>query len=167
MFEATDLTYRNLELVGPPRYDEAAKEFGRAIQRNLGLAPMAEPFPAVYERLTPPQEYEANLRTLLPEWQRNFTSDDYVEYTWHAPTVRLFTGRPQLKPPHAGYEYPTWAYNAMGGLLLLVIPTNVLLIAGLGLARVGFDKYIRFVLPLVGILTVIILAVLILGVAVS
>jgi uncharacterized ion transporter superfamily protein YfcC len=58
-------------------------------------------------------------------------------------------------------------YNAMGGLLLLVIPTNVLLIAGLGLARVGFDKYIRFVMPLVGLLTVIILAVLVLGVAVS
>jgi uncharacterized ion transporter superfamily protein YfcC len=55
----------------------------------------------------------------------------------------------------------------MGGLLLLVIPTNVLLIAGLGLARVGFDKYIRFVMPLVGLLTVVILAVLVLGVAIS
>jgi uncharacterized ion transporter superfamily protein YfcC len=57
------------------------------------------------------------------------------------------------------------SYNAMGGLLLLVIPTNVLLVAGLGLARVGFDKYFRFVMPLVGYLTVIILAVLLLGVA--
>jgi uncharacterized ion transporter superfamily protein YfcC len=58
-------------------------------------------------------------------------------------------------------------YNAMGGILLLVVPTNALLIAGLGLARVGFDKYLRFVMPLVGILTAITLAVLVLGVAVS
>ncbi|MFZ1490634.1 MAG: hypothetical protein WAS51_11880 [Ilumatobacteraceae bacterium] len=58
-------------------------------------------------------------------------------------------------------------YNAMGGLLLLVIPTNALLIAGLGLARVGFDKYFKFLLPLVGILTAIVLGVLVLGAVAS
>ncbi len=58
-------------------------------------------------------------------------------------------------------------YNSMGGILLLVLPTNALLIAGLGLARVSFDKYLRFVMPLVGILTAIVIAVLLLGVAVS
>ena len=117
-----DLTYRNLELVGPPVYAEAAREFGREVQRNLGLEPMADPFPEVYGRLTPPQEHEAATRALLPAWQSNFTSDDYVEYTWHAPTVRLYTGRPMLKPPHPGYEYPAWAYNALGGRSEIVDP---------------------------------------------
>jgi uncharacterized ion transporter superfamily protein YfcC len=54
-------------------------------------------------------------------------------------------------------------YNSIGGILLLVLPTNALLMAGLGLARVGFDVYLRFVLPLVGILTGVTVAVLLLG----
>jgi hypothetical protein len=67
------------------------------------------------ERLTPPAEYEARLRRTLPEWQTHHTSDDYVDYTWHAPTVRLLTMRPRLRPPGADYEYPAWAHNALGG----------------------------------------------------
>ena len=117
-----DLTYRNMELVGAPTYAEEAKEFGREIQRTLGLEPMAEPFPEAFEELISPQEYEAATRKLLPEWQKNFTSDDYTDYTWHAPTVRLFTGRPVLRTPHPGYEYPAWAYNAMGGRPEIVDP---------------------------------------------
>lgn len=117
-----DLTYRNMELFGAPTYDEEALEFCREIQRNLGLEPMEQPLPDVYTRLTPPLEYEAATRSLLPSWQKNFTSDDYVDYTWHAPSVRLFTGRPMLAAPHAGYEYPTWAYLAMGGNPALIDP---------------------------------------------
>lgn len=56
-------------------------------------------------------------------------------------------------------------YNAMGALLMMVAPTNALLMAGLGLAKVRFDQYLRFVVPLMGMLAVIILAVLVLGVA--
>ncbi|MEZ4506626.1 MAG: hypothetical protein R2848_12465 [Thermomicrobiales bacterium] len=59
---------------------------------------------------------------MLPSWQKNFTSDDYVDYTWHAPTVRLFTGRPMLSSPKPGYEYPNWAYLAMGGRPELIDP---------------------------------------------
>ena len=136
-----DLTYRNLELVGPPTYSEAAREFGRAVQRNLGLEPMDNPFPAAYERLTPPREHEAATRTLLPEWQRNFTSDDYVEYTWHAPTVRLFTGRPQLRPPQPGYEYPAWAYLALGGRPEIVDPGMFL--AGKAIAGTMLDLFTK------------------------
>ena len=55
-------------------------------------------------------------------------------------------------------------YNAIGGLILLVIPTNALLVAGLGLGRVSFGRYYRFILPLVAILLGITLAVLLLGV---
>jgi len=115
-------TYANLELVGPPQYSEAARAFAREIQRNLGIEPMADPFIDDVERIVPPEEYEAKIRSALPEWQRNFTSDDYVEYTWHAPTVRLFTARPRLRPPRPDYAYPAWADNALGGRPEIVDP---------------------------------------------
>lgn len=56
-------------------------------------------------------------------------------------------------------------YNAMGALLLLVLPTNALLVAGLGLGRVSLGQYFKFITPLMGILTAITLAVLLVGVA--
>jgi aminobenzoyl-glutamate utilization protein B len=117
-----DLAFRNMALVGAPTYGEDARAFGREVQRAVGVEPMEDPFAATFEQLTPPQEYEAATRTLLPAWQKNFTSDDYVDYTWHAPTVRIYTGRPTLRPPRPGYQYPAWAYNAMGGRPEIVDP---------------------------------------------
>lgn len=38
------------------------------------------------------------------------------------------------------------------GLALMVAPTNVAVVAGLALAKVGYDAYLRFVAPLLGIL---------------
>jgi aminobenzoyl-glutamate utilization protein B len=70
----------------------------------------------------PPEEYERRLRRALPEWQTHYTSDDYVDYTWHAPTVRLLTMRPRLRPPSPDYEYPAWAHNALGGLPAAINP---------------------------------------------
>lgn len=58
-------------------------------------------------------------------------------------------------------------YNSIGGVLLLILPTNALLMAGLGLARVGFNVYLKFVLPLIGILTVITLAVVVFAAGVT
>ena len=55
----------------------------------------------------------------------------------------------------------TWM--AAAGWLRLVLPTNAILIAGLALAGVGFDRYVKFMLPLMGILLVCIAAVLLLG----
>ena len=101
-----DLTYRNLEIVGAPQFDEQAREFGRAIQRNLDIAPMEDPFTDDCQRLVPPKEFEALVRRQLPPWQANFTSDDYVDYTWHAPTVRLHTSRPSLKPSEPRLSVP-------------------------------------------------------------
>ena len=49
--------------------------------------------------------------------------------------------------------------------LRLIVPVNAILIAGLALAKVGFDQYVRFIAPLMGILLVLILAVLLLGAA--
>lgn len=54
-------------------------------------------------------------------------------------------------------------YNAIGAWMSLVLPTNVILIAGIALAKVGFDVYIKFILPLMGILLAVILAVLLVG----
>lgn len=121
-----DLTFRNMQLAGAPSYSEEALEFGREIQRNLGMEPMENPYPDAFTSLTDPKEYEEATRKLLPEWQKNFTSDDYTDYTWHAPTVRVFTGRPVLRTPYHGFEYPAWAYNAMGGVAAIVDPGIVL-----------------------------------------
>ncbi len=59
----------------------------------------------------------------------------------------------------------TW--SSAGGWLLLVLPTNAILVAGLGLAKVGFDAYLKFMLPLMGILLAIVLGVLMLAAAVG
>ncbi|MCU0789443.1 MAG: hypothetical protein MUE79_00100 [Nitratireductor sp.] len=59
----------------------------------------------------------------------------------------------------------TW--SSAGGWLSLVKPTNAILIAGLALAKVGFDQYLRFMLPLMGLLLAVILAVLMLASAVG
>ena len=55
----------------------------------------------------------------------------------------------------------TWM--AAGGWLTLILPTNAILIAGLALGKVGFDEYVRFIVPLMGILLAITLAVLAIG----
>ncbi len=57
----------------------------------------------------------------------------------------------------------TW--NAAAAWLRLILPINAILIAGLALAKVGFDQYVRFILPLMGMMLAIILAVLLLAVA--
>ncbi|WP_137176757.1 amidohydrolase [Roseomonas sp. AR75] len=118
----TDLTWKNLQAVGAPRYGEEALEFGRQIQRHLGLEAMADPFVAEVSRLTPPEEQETRMRAGLPSWQKHLSADDYVEFCWHAPTVRLLAARPRLRPPSKGYAYPNWAYNALGGLPAAVDP---------------------------------------------
>lgn len=132
-----DLAYRNLELAGAPALSDTARDFGRQIQRNIGITPMENPFEEGAERLIAPQEYEAQVRRVLPSWQLNFTSDDYVEFTWHAPTVRLHTGRPHLKPPSSSYQYPAWAENAIGGLPEAVGPGTI--VAGKAIAGTFLD----------------------------
>jgi uncharacterized ion transporter superfamily protein YfcC len=57
----------------------------------------------------------------------------------------------------------TWCAAACW--LRLIAPINAILIAGLALAKVGFDQSVRFIIPLMGILLVIILAALLLDAA--
>jgi aminobenzoyl-glutamate utilization protein B len=70
----------------------------------------------------PPQEAERRLRKDLPSWQTHYTSDDYTDMTWHAPTVRFYVGRAVLKGP-PGFAYPEWALNALGGIPATIDPT--------------------------------------------
>ena len=50
------------------------------------------------------------------------TNDDYVEYTWHTPTVRFFAGRPMLRSPEPGFRYPDWAMNDLRGFAPAIDP---------------------------------------------
>ena len=117
-----EVAYRNFELVGPPVWGEDARVFAREIQRNLGMEPMDDPFLPEIQRLTTPQEGEASFRAQLPPWQLNLAADDYVDYTWHAPTVRLYVGRPTLRPHEPGFRYPEWTRYAMGGVPACIDP---------------------------------------------
>ena len=64
------------------------REVARQIQRELGLEPMARPFLPAIEELVSPEEAERRLRAEIPAWQTHYTSDDYTDMTWHAPTLR-------------------------------------------------------------------------------
>ena len=112
-----ELAYCTLELVGAPQFNTPeAIERAQAIQESLGVAPMDKPFIDDIETLMEPKEAERILRQQLPDWQEHFTSDDYTEYAWHAPTVRLYIGRPTLAEAPGGKKYPAWVMNALGGM---------------------------------------------------
>ena len=52
------------------------------------------------------------------------------------------------------------AFQLGHGFTLLFAPTNVVVVAGLALAKVGYDKFLRFIAPLLGIIFVIMCVVL-------
>ena len=56
------LAYDNLALMGPPVFDEEARVFGRAVQQNLGLEPMDDPFSDECQRLISPTNFEEQVR---------------------------------------------------------------------------------------------------------
>jgi aminobenzoyl-glutamate utilization protein B len=117
-----EITYRNFERAGPPRFGAEAIKVGQAMQRELGLEPMARPFIAEIEELIHPEAAERNIRATIPVWQTHYTSDDYTDMTWHAPTVRFYVGRATLKAP-PGFAYPDWVMNALGGIPATIDPT--------------------------------------------
>ncbi|MRJ77499.1 YfcC family protein [Aeromicrobium sp. SMF47] len=55
------------------------------------------------------------------------------------------------------------AYQSASGLINLITPTSAVVMGGLALAKVRYDHYLRFVLPLVGILLVLSLAFVVIG----
>lgn len=110
-----------LQAVGAPKWGENAKAVAREIQTNCGLEAMDNPFIDEMEQLIAPQEAEAILRRDLPPSQLNSTSDDYTDMSWHAPLARFYIARPALKAP-AGYRYPGWVMNALGGIPATIDP---------------------------------------------
>jgi aminobenzoyl-glutamate utilization protein B len=110
-----------MQAVGAPQWDEEAKKVARAMQTNLGLTPMKEPFIPQMSQLISPQDAEAILRRDLPPSQTHSTSDDYTDMCWHAPTARFYVARPALQGP-SGYTYPAWVMNALGGIPRTIDP---------------------------------------------
>ncbi|AUI51904.1 peptidase M20 [Arthrobacter crystallopoietes] len=115
--------YDNLEAVGAPSYGPDAVAAAQNIQQNLGLEPMDKPFLDECEQLITPQDAEAALREHMAPWQKNWTSDDYVEMTHYAPTVRFYVSRSALKPAPGQGAYPGWVMNALGGIPETIDPT--------------------------------------------
>ena len=59
------------------------------------------------------------------------------------------------------------AWNAASGWMNLWIPTTAVVMGGIALAKVGYDKYLRFLAPLLGIYFVLICAFLAIGAVMS
>ncbi|MFI5806307.1 YfcC family protein [Streptomyces sp. NPDC051561] len=59
------------------------------------------------------------------------------------------------------------AWQSASGLMNMWVPTTAVTIGGVALAKVGYDKYLRFVMPLLVILAVLICGFLVLGAAVG
>ena len=83
---------------------------------------MEDPFTEACQRLITPADYEMEQRRTLEPWQMHFGADDYVDYTWHSPSVRMFTAKAVLRAPKPGYTYPHWAGNAMAGYPATIDP---------------------------------------------
>lgn len=113
------LVWDQMQQVGPPVWDDAALDVARDVQRACGMVPDSSPMIDACTQLIAPQEAEAILRRDLPPSQRNATSDDYTDMTWHAPTARFYVARPALR----GGPYPSWAMNALGGIPATIDPT--------------------------------------------
>lgn len=115
--------YDNLVEVGPPVYGTEAVALAQEVQRGLGLEVSETPFLAETEQLIEPQEAERLLREQMPMWQRNWTSDDYVEMSHYAPLVRFYVARPALAAAPGAGPYPGWVMNALGGMPQTIAPT--------------------------------------------
>ena len=50
------------------------------------------------------------------------------------------------------------AYQSASGLINLITPTSAVVMGGLALSRIGYDRYLRFVLPYCGIVLIICIA---------
>ncbi len=133
--------FDNLVEVGPPHYGADAVARAQEIQRSLGLEAGDHPFLPETEQLITPQEAERLLREQMPAWQRNWTSDDYVEMSHYAPLVRFYVARPALSPVPGAGPYPAWVMNALGGMPETIAPTIVT--AGKTVAGIFLDLLTR------------------------
>ncbi|HEY7044649.1 MAG TPA: hypothetical protein VH419_13345 [Nocardioidaceae bacterium] len=110
------VTWEVMAEVGAPDLGPEAMQVARQIHSELGVETTEDPFLPETRDVLAPWKAEEQLRRLLPADQRNWTSDDYVEMTWYAPTVRFYMARPTLAPQPAVGAYPAWVMNALGGI---------------------------------------------------
>jgi aminobenzoyl-glutamate utilization protein B len=96
----TDMMMKNLRLIGPPHHTDKDKEFAREIQKNLGIEPMNEPYD---ETITEPENAYDNFHP----------ADDVNEFTWHAPSARLYVSK--SLSPIPDFRYPRWVVSALCG----------------------------------------------------
>ena len=95
----TKLVLANLKAQGPNRYTDEDKAFAREIQRNLGQKEMEQPYDISI--VEPEKAYGAF-----------HPADDVNEFTWHAPTARLYVSK-AMAP---GFRYPRWVESALCGM---------------------------------------------------
>jgi len=112
------LVWEQIQRLGPPVWGDEARDIARDIQQACGQSATDDPFIDACSQLISPQEAEAILRHDMPPSQRNSTSDDYTDMTWHTPTARFYMARPALR----GGPYPAWAMNALGGIPATIDP---------------------------------------------
>lgn len=117
--------YDNLAEVGPPSYSPDAVALAQEVQSNLRVEVSEHPFLPETEQLIEPEEAERLLREQMPAWQRNWTSDDYVEMSHYAPLVRFYVSRPALASVPGFGPYPGWVMNALGGMRETIAPTII------------------------------------------
>ena len=117
------LAFENLRSVGGPKWSGDAVAFANACRASLGLPSCMTPLDDRMSQTIEPKTADAQLRADMPSWQRHYSADDYVEYTWHAPTARIQVGRPCLKPQDDSEQFPSWVNVALGGFAPAIDPT--------------------------------------------
>jgi aminobenzoyl-glutamate utilization protein B len=95
----TNLVLANLMTHGPNRYTEEDKAFAREIQRNLSQNETEQPYDVTI--VEPEKAYGAF-----------HPADDVNEFTWHAPTARLYVSKAMGR----GFRYPRWVESALCGM---------------------------------------------------
>lgn len=94
-----DLVLANLREHGPNRYTEEDKEFARTIQKNLGHKVSEQPYDV---SMVEPERVYGSFHP----------ADDVNEFTWHAPTARLYVSKAMVP----GVKYPRWVESALCGM---------------------------------------------------
>jgi uncharacterized ion transporter superfamily protein YfcC len=82
-------------------------------------------------------------------------------------TVAMPIMTPLAKFVHVPAELVVTAFQSASGLMNLFVPTSAVVMGGLAIARVPYDRYLRWVWPLLAALTGIVIVVLGIGAAVS
>jgi uncharacterized ion transporter superfamily protein YfcC len=68
---------------------------------------------------------------------------------------------------NVGRDIAVTAYQSASGIVNLLTPTSAIIMGGLALAGVGYNKYLKFVMPYIGIMFVLVCGFLVLGTAIG